>query len=53
MTEADKTYKLTYTASGKVKEIRDSSDVLILKYTYDGGGQLLMKTAYTSGYGEP
>ncbi len=49
MTEADKTYKLTYTASGKVKEIRDASDILILKYTYDGGGQLLMKTAYASG----
>ncbi len=32
-----------------MKEIRDASDVLILKYTYDGGGQLLMKTAYASG----
>ena len=49
MTEGTKTYKLTYTAAGKVKEIRDASDVLVLQYAYDASGQLLKKTGYNSG----
>jgi RHS repeat-associated protein len=45
----DDQYKITYNASGYITEVRDLSNVLLVKYGYDAGGKRIWKETYGTG----
>lgn len=42
-------YKITYNSSGYITEVKDGSNVTLVKYGYDAGGQRVWKEVYSSG----